>query len=90
MLNLFHINSKFHSVLTFVIIDVQTIFHTEFSGMSMMNLHTKFQTSNSSSLLDTAIKQKTKCKLHATAMSFYTIIITIIIIMIILIKRVFL
>jgi hypothetical protein len=36
----------------------------------MICLHTKFHTSNSKDLFVIAIKPKTKCRLHATAMLF--------------------
>jgi hypothetical protein len=48
------------------------MFHTEFVGVVMICLHTKFHMpDNCSSLLIITIKPKTKHRLHEAAMSFY-------------------
>jgi len=45
-LKLSDITSKFCSVTMSVIVDVQTIFYTQFAGTIMIHLHTKFHMSS--------------------------------------------
>jgi len=61
-------NLKFHTIAMFLIVDLYTIFHTEFVGMVMVCLHTKFQMSRSNGSLIITIKLITKHRFHAAVM----------------------
>jgi hypothetical protein len=57
----------------FVIVDTQTIFHTEYVGMLMIPLHTKFHMLGSTGSLVTGNKRKANYRYSAaTILLFYT------------------
>jgi hypothetical protein len=62
-----HITSKIPTVIMLLIIDFEGIFNTEFIGICMVCLHTKFYMLNSNGLLDIVVKLKAKYRLHGAA-----------------------
>lgn len=69
-LNLMNTTSKFCTVTTFKIVDLYITLHTEFVHMVMFCPQNRFHISNSSLVI--IIKPKTKYKLHAASVLFYT------------------
>jgi hypothetical protein len=56
----------------FVIVDLQTIFLTQYVGIFKNYFHTKFHTSDSSCLLIIAMKPKAKADFHFVSLCYLT------------------
>jgi hypothetical protein len=54
-------------------VDLQTIFNTEFVGMYMIYLHTKFNVPNSNGSSCITIKLEAKYRFHATQLWYHTL-----------------